>query len=284
MKILLKATKVSKQLYALLSPGPYKVHSRFSHGFNINLGDKLSFIGLGSINIPPMGVVLEYGLDKGFTGLSDDSFQWDDRLNKFESNEIIIDLNEAEIIDNSLLSKSKNIPLENLTILLESLDDNIMTGFGETTGDLSSLRVDYVKNLCSKFNSTDTIDIEKTLKQWIGRGIGLTPSGDDFLQGLMFVNDIVPILGHVFYEELKKLILIDGLTTDISLNYYRCAFSKMYSSTLIELYQAIELGIPKEIRRCVYELLELGNTSGADILSGILTGVKMHLIYKNNSL
>lgn len=284
MKILLKATKVSKQLSGLLSPGPYKVHSRFSHGFNISLGDKLCFIGLGSINIPPMGVVLEYGLDKGFTGLSDDSFRWDDRLNKFESNEIIIDLNEAEIIDNSLLSKSKNIPLENLTILLSSLDDNIMTGFGETSGDLSNLRVGYVKNLCSKFNSTDTIDIEKTLKQWIGRGIGLTPSGDDFLQGLMFVNDIVPILGHVFYEELKKLILIDGLTTDISLNYYRCALSKMYSSTLIELYQAIELGIPKEIRRCVYELLELGNTSGADILSGILTGVKMHLIYKNNSL
>lgn len=284
MKILLKATKVSKQLYGLLSPGPYKVHSRFSHGFNISLGDKLSFIGLGEINIPPLGIVLEYGLDNGFTRLSDDNFQWDHRLNKFESNEIIIDLNEAEIIDNSLLSKSKNIPLDNLTILLSSLDDNIMTGFGEKSGDLSSLRVEYVKNLCSKFYSADTIDIEKTLKRWIGRGIGLTPSGDDFLQGLMFVNDIAPILGPEFYEELKKLILVDGLTTDISLNYYRCAFSKMYSSTLIELYQAIELGIPKEIRRCVYELLELGNTSGADILSGILTGVKMHLIYKNNSL
>lgn len=277
MKKLLKARKVSKQLLELLSPSSYEIHSIFNHGFNLKLGDKLSFIGLGNINIPPLGVVLDYGMDNDFTGLSDKKLYWDHRLKRFESNEIIIDLSKADINDNRLMCKPESIPLDNLAMMLESLDHNIMTGFGHTIGDFCNLEMGFTRDLCSKFNNLNPLDIEKTLRGWIGRGMGLTPSGDDFLQGLLFINEIVPILGHVFNEELKKLISLGGLTTDISINYYRCAFSKMYSSTLIELYDTIESGNPKEMRRCIYELLELGNTSGADILSGILTGISFVL-------
>ncbi len=277
MKKLMKARKVSKQLLELLSPKSYEIHSRFNHGFNLKLDDKLSFIGVGNINMPPLGVVLEHGVDNDFIDLSDDKIYWDHKLKKLESNEIIIDLSKADINDNRLMCKPESIPLDNLGMMLEFVDYNIMTGFGHTIGDLYSLEMEFIRDLCSKFNNLNPLDVEKTLRLWIGRGMGLTPSGDDFLQGLLFTNEIVPILGHVFNEELKKLISLGGLTTDISINYYRCAFSKMYSSTLIELYDTIESGNPKEMRRCIYELLELGNTSGADILSGILTGISFLL-------
>ncbi|MDR7855286.1 DUF2877 domain-containing protein [Tissierella sp.] len=277
MKELLKASKVSGQMLELLSPGPYKIHSRFNNGINLNIEGKLSFIGVGKINFPPLGVLLENGMDKSFTEIHEDYLYWNDRLNGLESKEIFIDFSNAHIIDNRLITNQNVISLENLAIMLEIADINIMTGFGKTVGELSNLKEDFVKDLCSKFNSSNSLDIQRILKKLVGRGIGLTPSGDDFLQGILYINEITPILGDIFVEELKNLIVIDKYTTDISINYYKCAFCQMYSSTLINLYNAIKSVNIIEVRKYIDELLELGNTSGADILSGILTGINFAL-------
>ncbi len=273
MKELLIAKKVSKQLLELLSPGPYKIHSKFNNGINLDLGGKLSFIGVGNKNIPPLGVLLNRGLDNGFIAIHDDFFYWDNNLSKLESNEISIDFTNVDIIDNRLKSIPNSIPFENIAMIMEIADKDTMTGFGKRVGDLFNSKEEFAKDFYESFNSRNSEDIQRVLKKCIGRGIGLTPSGDDFLQGLLYINEITPILGDVFIEELRGIINVGGYTTDISINFYKCAFCKMYSSTLIWLHQAIKLGNPKEIRRYIYELLELGNTSGADILSGILTGI-----------
>lgn len=282
MESLLEAKKVSKQMLELLSPGPYKIHSRFNNGVNLDVGEGLSFIGVGNKNIPPLGVVLKNNPNKDFKGINSEYFYWNDRFKKLESNEIIIDFRDADVIDNRLMCKPTNIDFDHLAILLEVGYNKMITGFGKEVRELSNLKEDLTKDLCSKFNSSNSLDIQKTLKKWIGRGMGLTPSGDDFLQGILYINEITPILGDVFVEELKSLIDIGGYTTDISINYYKCAFQKMYSSTLINLYNAIKSVNTIETRRYIDELLELGNTSGADILSGILTGINFALNVSKN--
>ncbi len=278
MKVL-EGKKASKQILELLSPGPYRIHSRFKNGINIEICDKLGFIGMGNTNIPPIGVSLKSDGDNDFTDIGIDHLYWNEKLNRFESSEIIIDLSNIDVIDNRLSGNLNMITLNNLEKLVEIVDSDIVTGFGKTIGYLSSIEDDFVKDLCLKFSCLNPIEIENTLKKWIGRGIGLTPSGDDFLQGILYINEMVPILGIEFIEILKNLINIGEYTTDISNNYFQCALCKMYSSTLIYLQDAISIGDSKAIKRFIDELLEFGNTSGSDILAGILTGINYALKY-----
>lgn len=110
----------------------------------------------------------------------------------------------------------------------------------------------------------------KKMNYYLGRGQGLTPSGDDFLIGLYCVS---------FYDSqlatrMKSLQNLDFLdfTTSISAAYLNAARSGRFNPVLIEL---LNTKSRVEFERLILEILEIGHSSGMDTLEGITLGLSM---------
>nr|WP_267959965.1 DUF2877 domain-containing protein [Staphylococcus xylosus] len=103
--------------------------------------------------------------------------------------------------------------------------------------------------------------VESSLRYLIGRGQGLTPSGDDILTGMLFVHFINPFIFDRNLEVLQKLIQ-EQLTTIVATAFLDSALKKLFSSKILVLQQ----------QPTVYhmnQLLEVGSSSGKDTLYGI---------------
>lgn len=110
----------------------------------------------------------------------------------------------------------------------------------------------------------------------IGRGPGLTPSGDDMLTGMMavFIAAQKPI--HLFLPPEDQLI---SLTTSVSCCYLNSARVGEFSTPVLKVMHRLQSGCfaSSAIRR----LLAVGHTSGADIVLGI--AIAQHWLQKVDS-
>lgn len=103
------------------------------------------------------------------------------------------------------------------------------------------------------------------LSRLIGLGIGLTPSGDDFLCGVMAGLHFSGKLKHPFALRLQAEIgrrLSD--TIDISAAFLSCALDHQYSLPVKLLY-----GLPSSLE-ILTAFEQIGHSSGIDTLCGIL--------------
>lgn len=110
------------------------------------------------------------------------------------------------------------------------------------------------------------------LLRLLGLGYGLTPSGDDFLCGVLAGMLLFGITDHPFAKEIKEGIqarLAD--TIDISAAFLSCALKAQFSLPVVSLY-----GLP-----CPDEILTsfsaVGHSSGIDTLCGILWSLE-HIV------
>lgn len=105
----------------------------------------------------------------------------------------------------------------------------------------------------------------------IGLGAGLTPSGDDFICGLLAVaNKYEPEI----YSKLKKTISQEiTRTTRVSRDYLMLAMEGTYSPLIITLVNAIENQNEQEISDAQEKLMRHGSSSGMDTLAGMAQGI-----------
>ena len=103
-----------------------------------------------------------------------------------------------------------------------------------------------------------------------GRGPGLTPSGDDLLVGIMLATGVLPGAGGVRgVQDIRDVLASAAIprTTRISGAYLNAASRGWASEPWHALVRALP-GPPEPIRRAVRRLLQIGETSGADTLTG----------------
>ena len=105
----------------------------------------------------------------------------------------------------------------------------------------------------------------------VGMGYGLTPSGDDFLVGLLYVLCICGYMEHDTAKEIRSAVR-DHLhkTSDLSGQFLKHACAGEFGETFHALLHAVcrgEDGIP-EIRR----IAGTGHSSGVDALNGMAAG------------
>jgi hypothetical protein len=125
----------------------------------------------------------------------------------------------------------------------------------------------------------DIARVAQTGKELVGLGPGLTPSGDDFLGGLLFVARSLKTAypGDFPWEEGPITDLIDGarkqthsishsILSDLALGHGPEPLHEVVTSLL----QGEDLG---GVMAGVTRLLSIGHTSGWDILAGMLTGM-----------
>lgn len=112
---------------------------------------------------------------------------------------------------------------------------------------------------------------QEAIRHLVGRGLGLTPSGDDLLMG--FTMCLLSVgKGKLWLRQLEQMI--DDQTTDISLAYFNALFDYRVSNIMVNLFTQVHLGQVDGIDQCVEQILNYGHTSGIDTLYGIYIGAK----------
>lgn len=125
-----------------------------------------------------------------------------------------------------------------------------------------------VSNLCSSFITTDISTAKSLSAQLAGLGIGLTPSGDDFIMGALYASWIIH--PHEIASQLALEIseATAPLTTSLSATWLRSAGKGEAGILWHELFDALASGHNIQLRMA--KLLAVGETSGADALAGFI--------------
>jgi hypothetical protein len=146
----------------------------------------------------------------------------------------------------------------------------------------SSFALPRIIQLEQAFQSEKESDLKNAVRGLIGFGPGLTPSSDDMLAGL--------VLFCVLYEKncerakpVSKLIAqaimkeVQGRTTPLSEEYLKQASSGRGNEPIIRLCAALLTKGPQQVERDTRGVLEIGETSGTDIILGIIIGAMLSL-------
>ena len=118
---------------------------------------------------------------------------------------------------------------------------------------------------CSLIKRNDAKTAAQSLSGLIGLGIGLTPSGDDFLCGLLAGCQLIGTKNALdFVTVLRDLVRANiKNTNDISAAFLRCALGNQYSSAICMLVSSAS-------DTAVYEAFcSIDHSSGIDTLCGI---------------
>ncbi len=134
-----------------------------------------------------------------------------------------------------------------------------------------------IQELTGSIKERDPSKISKKVKRLIGFGEGLTPSGDDFLVGLIvslyFLND--SRFEHLSKKIKKVVELGKKRTTFLSEKFLEYACQGRFPETVLDLLETIfsgdSVGVKKAARRC----LDFGATSGRDTLLGVVRGLDL---------
>ena len=110
------------------------------------------------------------------------------------------------------------------------------------------------------------------LMKYLGRGIGLTPSGDDFLVGLYCVSYCDPDLRSQMNE--LSSINFSEYTTKISSQYLELARKGRFNPDLLLLLETDNQLI---FRAILQRIMDIGYSSGVDTLEGILCGLEFRM-------
>jgi hypothetical protein len=114
------------------------------------------------------------------------------------------------------------------------------------------------------------------VRRAVGLGFGSTPSGDDFLTGLVAASYVCPGPGDFTRDLVAAVDSAAGSTTLPSGFMLRAAIRGYFSEPLVNLLSALATteADAAEARDWVDAVAGLGATSGEDMLAGVLFGLR----------
>lgn len=102
-----------------------------------------------------------------------------------------------------------------------------------------------------------------------GCGPGLTPSGDDFIAGLLFGLHLLQKCRGRDFQPLADVVFRAAHSANIFSNtFLELARRGLFFGRLKELIQALLAGSETSLRRATERLLAVGASSGADLATG----------------
>ena len=135
-----------------------------------------------------------------------------------------------------------------------------------STEKLNQLR----SNLISLLKAKQRHGLANVISQFVGLGIGLTPSGDDYLVGLMAFLLLEKHPARAFYPEFHQGIMQSNeRTTPISAITLEKALNHEYRENMHQLIQSLVDANKTNIYSQFLDILNIGSSSGSDMLFGI---------------
>jgi hypothetical protein len=123
------------------------------------------------------------------------------------------------------------------------------------------------------FRAGQYADSAEALGQVVGLGIGLTPSGDDFLCGVLAGLHLLGCTEEPFGRQLRQTVTQQlSRTNDISAAFLTCACRGQFSQAVCRLSDGLT---PTEM---AHLFSAIGHSSGMDTLCGVLFCLQLDLI------
>ncbi|MFE7157243.1 DUF2877 domain-containing protein [Streptomyces sp. NPDC057636] len=137
--------------------------------------------------------------------------------------------------------------------------------------------------LVRAITSADDAGMRRGVLSLLGLGPGLTPAGDDFLTALALLSSLHSSGLRPFGLALQDVLLEHpGRTTRLSVTTLDEALAGRARASLLDVLHALgrpsgwsEARPTESIRIPVRHVLAIGHTSGTDILSGLVTGLRL---------
>lgn len=231
---------------------------------------------------------------------------WEDKLDK-----------QDKLKKLNLNQQDKNIAENILSVLLPILTRNYQLGGFSDCAVTTQKRKDdsfitqilreKTATILSKDKNTSEnqkTNFEKQICSLIGLGPGLTPSGDDFLTGMLLAFSLqknigacikigieIDIRNNIGTENDKEIVTITKeldekqkqickvvsknleRTNDISKEYLLCATENRFGEVYHELQEQLCCGNVQQDIFC--RIIHTGHSSGLDTLNGLAVGLKM---------
>ncbi|KIX91865.1 hypothetical protein TP70_00085 [Staphylococcus microti] len=243
---------IGHEVFNFLDADRLIVHSKFNKGFNIvNERQNMIFIGTDENGLFPFGINVD---QQTKSWLLDDVEIGSEIITK--NNCLYFDHHILKLNGNILNFKDKLVPQLAFVDEIKKLDFRAY----ENT-DFNKQKVDLL--LAELTNGNDD---EEMLRYFIGRGSGLTPTGDDILIGMLFVHRIVPFIDLSKIAQIKK-ILQEDCTTLVSKQFLNLALDGVFSTRLMDLLDETTLSLN------IARLLKVGSSSGKDTAYGIFSAL-----------
>ncbi|GIO28348.1 DUF2877 domain-containing protein [Ornithinibacillus bavariensis] len=268
------------------------VHSVFSNGLNIRFGERLLYIGTTKNGRLPFGAHISKMVCGQVLQDIDSQYPvvWNqkDRTISFNNGTITLSFENAIVYENSIRisgeidTMSKSIE----TLLISLLKYDAMTGLDVP---IESFVLDYLQGKTASEALDNPLYIQLTklsdslfiedkeacitaLRYFLGRGKGLTPSGDDHIVGLLAVQGACHSFTSTLNEAVLSLMEHESITTDVAKEYLYYAANGQFSSTVISVIEHLIENID-ELPTKLEDLLAVGHSSGVDTIFGILFGL-----------
>ncbi|MED1664882.1 DUF2877 domain-containing protein [Brevibacillus laterosporus] len=287
----------SQSVHPLLQTDkPGYIHSVFQNGWNIGMGDGLIFIGSAKNGLLPFGIHLEDRFLPKLISLieQNEMVHFNDGMSALLFSRFCITLNPQHAYHLCVGPITRDP--QSLLHLLDAFATELVMHSRPTGADISvehfiqchmmesfvccSEREQKVLQLMDVALTENLSQIDEILRYWIGRGKGLTPSGDDMLVGLLAVDAVTEVLTDSFRLHLSRLVEREDLTTDISREYLKYALKRDFSSVVTDVLHSLLQNNSVSLNERTRELLRVGHSSGLDTAFGILIGL---LIIRRNS-
>ena len=257
-----------------------KINSIFDHVINIETDQHLGFaITDQSVILAPYHIKLQ-----------------NNKFNKIinhinESSNIIIKKDKIIFDEKVINYKSKKIYngiIEKTYYKKEKLIENtekVLKNFAKS-GSLDNTILNYQKIISKKVNKSnllqkhfytilkEIINGKKSVNDLLGLGIGLTPTGDDFIVGYLSAVESGLCKDKYHFIDVLTTKDIFNKTTRVSALHLKGVLEHRYNAKLVELYKNIDDSDIIYINNAK-ELIKIGSTSGVDMLSGIYFALTM---------
>lgn len=126
---------------------------------------------------------------------------------------------------------------------------------------------------------TDYPNIAEMARFLCGRGMGLTPGGDDMLVGWMALGWLLNGPQPDFLAACRQIMTIARQPTHLTHLLSQCWLGYAADGYVAEpigaLLHALTVDNEPQLARATQDVLALGATSGYDLIQGILMGLKM---------
>lgn len=250
-----------------------RVHSVFRSSFNVTFDDQLLNFSSTGMAVSPHGCVLNAEklqpiVEKGEVG---DIVKLENKQFTFYMKSQIITLDLADVTETDVRLPRLSMPIQEVTDTgtYKVLDQ---IAFDEHLGlDLEGKVGESIQTL-QAVSQNEPSSIEQAFQTLIGRGNGLTPSGDDILLGYFMCR-------RAFGTEEALLAQLEkGLeksnTTAISMAYYESLLAGYVNSLFLGLIHSVELAEEERAEKRIRLITRYGHTSGYDTLFGFYLGLQ----------
>lgn len=274
-----KIKTISSLAYKILkSCANGQVHSVYRKTINLQFSGQLVSIQTAASPISPLSLITEldeYAMEHLSISKEHPVISYNRKIVIQTSHQnVIFDFEDSSIFDSELHASSASYK----QLLKPALECSASNGFlpiffPQAIERNPSYSDQFLVNMAaqnrisactSAFHHSDYEKAASELIHLIGLGIGLTPSGDDFLCGILAGLTLSNNLDHPFTLEFKNQLMnhLEN-TNDISRAFLNCALQSHFSEAVKKIPSAAS---PSEL---LTPFEAIGHSSGIDTLCGI---------------